>query len=58
MDVDACPATQDPRACSQVFFGILNKGLHAASQSFYQLMTELLARRVRANGDLAVATVR
>jgi hypothetical protein len=57
VEEDACPATKDPAACSRVFFGILNKGLYAASQSFYQLIAELLAKRGLANGDVDLVKV-
>ncbi len=58
VEQNACPATKDPEECSHVFFGILNKGLYAASQSFYQLLEELLVKRGLANGDPAIVNVR
>ncbi len=35
---DACPATQNPDACSRVFYGVMRKGLFSAIQSFSNLV--------------------
>jgi hypothetical protein len=38
---DACPATTDPVVCSKVFYGVMNKGLFSAIQSFSNLVGPL-----------------
>lgn len=45
-------------ACARVFYGVMQKGLFSAIQSFSNLVIELLDKRRLANGDFAVVQAR
>ena len=53
---DACPATSDPVACAQVFYGVMQKGLFSAIQSFSNLVRGLLLS-LAATSSLPVASL-
>ena len=54
---DACAGSTDPVGCSNVFYGVMSKGLQATIQAYANVIPEILAHRGSANGDINVVKV-